>query len=47
MAWIDVKKACDSVDRGCLNKVMLLHRFPVWLPETLDCMLKPNSLEDQ
>ena len=31
MAWIDVKKACDSVDRGCLNKVMLLHRFPVWL----------------
>ena len=31
MAWIDVKKAYDSVDHGCLNKVMLLHRFPVWL----------------
>ena len=31
MAWIDVKKAYDSVDHGWLNGVMLLHRFPVWL----------------
>ena len=29
MAWIDVKKAYDSVDHGWLNGVMLLHRFPV------------------
>ena len=29
MAWIDVKKAYDSVDHGWLNGVMLLRRFPV------------------
>ena len=31
MAWIDVKKAFDSVDHGWLNGVLMLHRFPVWL----------------
>ena len=31
MAWIDVKKAYDSVDHGWLNGVLMLHRFPFWL----------------
>ena len=31
MAWIDVKKAYDSVGHGWLNGVILLHRSPVWL----------------
>ena len=31
MAWIDVKKAYNSVGHGWLNGVILLHRSPVWL----------------
>ena len=31
MAWIDVKKAHDSVGHGWLSGVILLHRSPVWL----------------
>ena len=31
MAWVDVKKAYDSVDHGWLKKLMQVHRFPLWL----------------
>lgn len=31
MAWIDVKKACDSIDHEWLIKTMSVHRFPSWL----------------
>ena len=30
-AWIDVRKAFDSIDNSWLNKVMHLHRFPMWI----------------
>ena len=29
MAWVDVKKAYDSVDQNCLNEIMEVHRL--WL----------------
>ena len=35
MAWIDVKKAYDSVDHDLLNGVMLLHRFPGWFSRVI------------
>jgi len=35
MAWVDVKKAYDSVDRGWLCEMMVLHRFPNWLCEVI------------
>ena len=35
MAWIDVKKAYDSVDHGWLNAAMKLHRFPAWLSKVV------------
>ena len=31
MAWIDVKKACDSVDHKWLVEMMAAHRFPEWV----------------
>lgn len=31
MAWIDVKKAYDSVDHSMLLEIMEVHRFPTWL----------------
>ena len=31
MAWIDVKKAYDSVDHKWLNTLMALHKFPSWI----------------
>ena len=31
MGWVDVKKAYDSIDRGWLEEMMLMHRFPTWL----------------
>ena len=34
-AWVDVYKACDSVDHRGLNKIMLVHRFPVWVCEVV------------
>ena len=40
MAWIDVKKAYDSVDHGWLNGVLLLHRFPVWLCSVIGKLCK-------
>ena len=35
VAWVDVRKAYDSVDHGWLNKIMLVHRFPVWICEVV------------
>ena len=35
MAWVDVKKAYDSVDHGWLGEMMVLHRFPKWLCEVI------------
>ena len=40
MAWIDVKKAYDSVDHGCLKEMMILPRFPVWLSRTVEKLSK-------
>ena len=31
MAWIDVRKACDTVGYEWLNEMMQVHRFPGWL----------------
>ena len=31
MAWVDVKKAYDSVDHGWLVEMMHMHKFPRWL----------------
>ena len=31
MAWVDVAKAYDFVDREWLDEIMILHRFPTWL----------------
>ena len=31
MAWIDVKKAYDSVDHKWLVEMMVVHRFPDWV----------------
>ena len=36
MAWIDVKKAYDSVDHGWLEEMMILHRFAVCLSRTVE-----------
>ena len=35
VAWVDVRKAYDSVDHRWLNKVMLVHRVPVWICEVV------------
>ena len=35
MAWVDVRKAYDSVDHTWLAKVMRIHRFPKWLCGTI------------
>ena len=40
MAWIDVKKAYDAVDRGWLNGVLMLHRFPGWLCRVIGKLCK-------
>ena len=31
MAWVDVKKAYDSVDHKWLNEIVKVHRFPSWI----------------
>ena len=31
MAWIDVRKAYDSVDHSWLREMFSLHRFPKWI----------------
>ena len=30
MAWVDVRKAYDSVDHGWLREMFTVHKFPVW-----------------
>lgn len=40
MAWIDIKKVCDSVDCGLLEEMMILHRFPVWFSRTVEKLSK-------
>ena len=30
-AWVDVKKAYDSIDHDWLNEIMALHRVPSWI----------------
>ena len=36
VAWVDVRKASyDSVGHRWLNKIMLVHRFPVWICEVV------------
>ena len=41
MAWIDVKKAYDSVDHGWLEEMMMIqHRFLVWLSRTVEKLSK-------
>ena len=35
MAWVEVRKAYDSVDHTWLAKVMRIHRFPKWLCGTI------------
>ena len=35
MAWIDVKKAYDSVDHGWLCNAIRLHKFPQWISDTI------------
>ena len=32
---IDIRKAYDSVDHGWLNKIILVHKFPVWICEVV------------
>ena len=40
MAWIDVKKAYDSIDNGWLEEMMILHSYPVWLSKTVEKLSK-------
>ncbi|PFX29473.1 Retrovirus-related Pol polyprotein from type-1 retrotransposable element R2 [Stylophora pistillata] len=40
MAWIDVKKAYDSVDHGWLEEMKSLHRLPIWLSRTVEKLRK-------
>ncbi|PFX32844.1 Retrovirus-related Pol polyprotein from type-1 retrotransposable element R2 [Stylophora pistillata] len=40
MAWIDVKKAYDSVDHSWLNGVMTLLKFPTWLCKVIAKLCK-------
>ena len=35
MAWVDVKKAYDSVYQGWLGKMMVLHRLLKWFCEVI------------
>ena len=36
MAWVDVRKAYDSVDHGWLREMFTVHRFPVWLCKVIN-----------
>ena len=36
MAWIDVRKAYDSVDHHWLSEMFSLHRFPKWIGNLID-----------
>ena len=35
LGWIDVRKAYDSIDHGWLEEMILLHRFPDWVCNTV------------
>ena len=35
MAWIDARKAFDSVSHWWLVDIMRLHKFPAWMCETV------------
>ena len=35
MAWIDVKKAYDSLDHRWLEQMFSLHRFPRWIGDVI------------
>ena len=39
MAWVDVKKAYDSVDHNWLLEIMEVHRFPSWLCRVMRCLV--------
>lgn len=36
VAWIDVRKAFDSVDHGWLKKILRINRFPTWICRVVD-----------
>ena len=36
MAWVDVRKAYDSVDHGWLREMFTVHKFPVWLCKVIN-----------
>ena len=36
VAWIDVRKAFDSVDHGWLKKILRINRFPAWICQVVD-----------
>ena len=40
VAWIDVKKAYDSIDHGRLSEMMVLHRLPAWLSAIVEKLSK-------
>ena len=35
VAWVDVRKTYYSVDYRWLDKIMQVHRFPVWICEVV------------
>ena len=35
MAWVDVRKAYDSVDHSWLIEMMEVHRIPVWIGKVI------------
>ena len=36
VAWIDVRKAFDSVNHGWLKKILRINRFPTWICRVVD-----------
>ena len=35
LGWVDVRRAYDFVDHRWVNKIMLVHKFPVWICEVV------------
>ena len=35
VAWIDVRKAYDSIDHGWLKKIMHVHKLPIWICQVI------------
>ena len=46
MAWVDVRKAYDSVDHTWLAKVMRIHLFPNWLCGTISHLAATTSCKN-